>query len=83
MDDGASPNRPTVNGVVNEYSTMDRARCECGATGFRLVRQMLITGPAGSHYDLLEAVCKTCGAPRTFWFDVSGLFPPDRGTGKP
>ena len=50
---------------------MESCPCPCGAVGYKLVKQGLSTRPNGAMWDEMSARCSTCGAERTFCFDVS------------
>lgn len=61
-----------VDGVAQEYAILASQTCACGGR-FRPVRQALLHD-RGRYYDLLEAVCQQCGAPRQFLFDIHTFF---------
>ena len=50
---------------------MENCPCPCGAVGYALVKRGLSKRPNGAMWDEMSARCSTCGAERTFWFDVS------------
>ena len=55
--------------ILDEYSSVSRAKCACGATAFVVERQRLVK--AVDHYsDWLDAKCQACGATRTFVFPL-------------
>lgn len=60
-----------TNCIPEEYTYMESCPCPCGAVGYELVQQSLNTGSNGAMWDELSARCSTCGAERTFCFDVS------------
>jgi len=51
---------------------MENCRCPaCGEVGYALVEQALTPRPDGAMWYEINARCSSCGAERTFWFDVS------------
>lgn len=61
-----------TNCIPEEYIYMDNCRCPaCGGVGYALVKRALSKRATGALWDEMNARCSTCGAERTFWFDVS------------
>ena len=54
---------------------MENCRCpSCGGVGYALVKRGLSKRANGVLWDEMNTQCSTCGAERTFWFDVSQCF---------
>jgi hypothetical protein len=61
-----------TNCIPEEYIYLESCRCPaCGAVGYALVKRGVSTRATGALWDEMNARCSTCGAERTFWFDVS------------
>lgn len=58
--------------VAQEYWFIRRNHCSCGGT-FDTVTQFLGSGAEGP-VDVIETCCKSCGAERTFIFDISEFY---------
>jgi hypothetical protein len=62
-----------VHSVVEEHGHIAAHPCSCNGQ-WRVILQALLKGAQGRHYDRVDAVCRKCGARRTFLFDISSIF---------
>jgi hypothetical protein len=62
-----------VHCVDEEYWYISKERCQCGGE-FEMMKQSLMHDSEGTPMDVLNTICKKCGSPKDFVFDISSFF---------